>query len=200
MQLYSQFPVHRTRQIVADVTALAGIALSIVLSVVVARAILALAGFGREIEGAGRNLRESLGNAADSLSGIPLVGARAQDTLLDASTVGETLAQAGRDQQELVAATSIVVGIVLAALPIAIIARYWLVRRMRFARAAVETRNVARMPGGPDLLALRALGTRPSAELLKLSADPVGAWRRGDTDVVEALAALEMRGSGIRTR
>ena len=49
-----------------------------------------------------------------------------------------------------------------------------------------------------DLFALRALANRPLPRLTEISPDPVEAWRRGDSEVVRALAALELRSIGLR--
>ncbi|MCU1404572.1 MAG: conserved rane protein [Glaciihabitans sp.] len=198
MQFYSQLPARRAQQIIADVVALVGVTLSVVLGVAVGRLILTLAGFGRDIEGAGLDLQRTLGDAATTLGGIPLVGSRAEDTLSDASAVGRAIAEAGRDQQQLVATASTIIGIVIALVPIALIARYWLVRRIRFARHATEVRVLASSSGGTDLLALRALASVRPALLLAVSADPVGDWRRGAPDTIAALAALQLRDSGVR--
>jgi hypothetical protein len=41
---------------------------------------------------------------------------------------------------------------------------------------------------------------QPMHVLARISDEPVAAWRRGDDDVVQALAALEMRSVGLRPR
>ena len=48
-----------------------------------------------------------------------------------------------------------------------------------------------------DLFALRALARQPMHVLAKVSDDPAGAWRARDREVVTALAALELRDSGL---
>ena len=49
-----------------------------------------------------------------------------------------------------------------------------------------------------DLFALRAMANQPMPRLAKVSDDPAGAWRRGDLDVIHALALLELKDSGLR--
>ena len=51
---------------------------------------------------------------------------------------------------------------------------------------------------GKDLLALRALATQPLRRLAALDPQIAAAWRRGDPRAVETLAALELRGLGLR--
>ena len=52
-------------------------------------------------------------------------------------------------------------------------------------------------PAGRDLLALRALATRPLNQLSKLGPDIAQSWRNGDASAMEALAALELRDLGL---
>ena len=53
-------------------------------------------------------------------------------------------------------------------------------------------------PAGRDLLALRALATRPLNQLAALGPDIAQSWRAGDASAVDALAALELNGLGLR--
>nr|MBA2464268.1 hypothetical protein [Nocardioidaceae bacterium] len=48
-----------------------------------------------------------------------------------------------------------------------------------------------------DLFALRAMAHQPLHRLARISEDPAGAWRARDTDVVRALAELELRDAGL---
>ncbi|MCU1424066.1 MAG: hypothetical protein JWM51_357, partial [Microbacteriaceae bacterium] len=61
-------------------------------------------------------------------------------------------------------------------------------------------RELVAAGAGRDLLALRALTGQKLSMLASVDPDPVAAWRRGDPDVVRALAALELKSSGIRIR
>jgi hypothetical protein len=73
----------------------------------------------------------------------------------------------------------------------------WGPARYRFARRAGETAVLARMPGGENLLALRALATRPVHEIAAVCPDALDASRRDDPDVVARLAALELMHVGV---
>jgi hypothetical protein len=48
-----------------------------------------------------------------------------------------------------------------------------------------------------DLFALRAMATQPMHVLAAISPDPVGAWRAGDRSVIDRLAEVELRRSGL---
>jgi hypothetical protein len=105
--------------------------------------------------------------------------------------------QAGRDQQSLVGTIALVLGLLVALVPIAFIVRHWLLRRVSFVRRAAAARSLAATPGGTELLALRALSSRKPAALLKAHPDPVAAWRAGDPRVVRQLADLALRDAGV---
>jgi hypothetical protein len=76
----------------------------------------------------------------------------------------------------------------------------WLRRRLRWARRATEARNLSRLEDGPDILALRALMNADYREIRGIDREPVDAWRRGDKQVMRALAQLELREAGVRLR
>jgi hypothetical protein len=71
----------------------------------------------------------------------------------------------------------------------------WLALRVRWVLAARSA-----LLAGPDLLALRALTCRPTATLRRVAPEPAAAWRRGDDDVVAALAAVELGALGLRSQ
>ena len=65
------------------------------------------------------------------------------------------------------------------------------IRRAAVARLATASASL-------DLLAFRALATRPARAVTKVDSDVVAAWRRGDPEVIRRLAALELKASGVR--
>jgi len=197
MQIYSASPTARARQMTADIVAIAAIVLFAVLGTVTASLISALAELGRGIQDAGQGFQSTMSDAASAIGDIPLVGRGAGTPFESASEAGAALAAAGRDQQQLVHTLAIVAGLIVALVPIALIARYWLVRRVAFARRAGAVRALAGSPGGVELLALRALSGGSDRDLLRISPDPVADWRRGDAAVVRRLADLALRDAGV---
>jgi TRAP-type C4-dicarboxylate transport system permease small subunit len=200
MKLYSDFPARRTAQIVADLIALGLIAVFVWTGVLVYGAIAVLAAFGKTIEDAGDGFEKTMADAGDTLGGVPLIGGGIRQPFDAASGAGTLLAQAGQAQQDLVMTVALVIGIVVAAIPILLVLWIWLRRRGRWARRATEARNLSRMPDGPDLLALRALVNADFRDLHDIHGEPVDAWRRGEKKVVRALAQLELREAGVRLR
>src|SRR5947209_16026368 len=81
--------------------------------------------------------------------------------------------------------------------PVLVVVAFWLPARLRFARRAGMSTELATAPAGEELLALRALTNRPLHELRSVAEDPLAAWRSGDPDAVRALAALELDAAGV---
>jgi hypothetical protein len=200
MKLYSDYPARRSAQIVADLIALAIIAVAVWAGAIVYSAIAVLAAFGKTIEDAGDGFEQTMADAGETLGGVPFIGGGIRQPFDAASGAGTLLAQAGQAQQDLVMAAAMTVAIVVAAIPILLVLWIWLRRRLGWARRATEARNLSRLPDGPDLLALRALVNADFRELHGIDREPVDAWRRGEKRVVRALAQLELRESGVRLR
>lgn len=200
MKLYSDYPARRGAQILADLVALGIIAAAMWAGTLVYSAIAVLAAFGKTIEDAGDGFEQTMADAGETLGGVPFIGGGIRQPFDAASGAGTLLAQAGQAQQDLVMTAALTVAIVVAALPILLVLWIWLRRRLGWARRATEARNLSRLPDGPDLLALRALVNADFRELHDIDREPVDAWRRGEKQVVRALAQLELRGSGVKLR
>jgi hypothetical protein len=74
----------------------------------------------------------------------------------------------------------------------------WLPLRVRFVRRARAAQVFIDAQADLDLFALRAMVGQPMHVISKISDDPVAAWRRGDRDVIRALADVELRRTGLR--
>ncbi|RFA22813.1 hypothetical protein [Subtercola boreus] len=200
MQPYSDYPLVRAWQIVADIVALAAIAAFISLGIAAGSLVASLAALGQQIQEAGTGFADTMADAARTLGDVPLIGATASSSFQSASTAGEQLAAAGQQQQDLVGNAAVIVGLVVAGLPVLLILLVWLRPRLRFARHAASVRSLSATAAGLDLLALRALAGQKSAVVLAVGPDPVAGWRAGDPLVVRILADLELRSAGVRTR
>lgn len=198
MKLYSDFAAHRARQMTADIVALVIIAVSVATGVIVFSTVNQLAQFGRQMQTAGADFRTSMTDVGDRLGGVPLLGSGISAPFDTASSAGDTLASAGQTQQDLVLQAAIALGIGVAALPIFLTLLIWLLPRLRFISRATRTRALLRAGLDSDLLALRALTNQKVAAIAKVDPDALGAWRRGDPEVTQRLAGLELRSVGIR--
>jgi hypothetical protein len=198
MKLYSDFGPRRSRQIVADVIALALIAAWVWLGITVYSLIENLAVYGVQMEDAGAGFRETMTQVGETLGGIPLIGGGIRAPFDGASEAGGALEAAGQSQQLAINQLATVLGIGIAALPILTILLLWLLPRLRFAQRASRAQKLVKSGAGVDLLALRALASQNISALAAVDPDAMAAWRRGDDQVMRKLAALELKSSGVR--
>ena len=202
MTLYADTPGRRTRQILSDLLVLAWTALWVWLGVALYRLIEQLATPGQRLESAGNGLGSRLHDAGDSAGRVPLVGDNLRSALDRAAGTGTDLADAGRAQQHAVHHVALLRAVALVVVMGGVALAGWLLVRVRWAREATAARRLLGA-GAPELFALRALTRRPVRALARVAGpdtDPAAAWRRGDPEIVAALADLELRRLGLRRR
>jgi hypothetical protein len=153
---------------------------------------------GQKMEGAGQGLADNLTDAGNKVGRVPIAGDELTAPFTRAAEAAQGLANAGRDQQDLVADLSWAMPLALVAGPIALVLLVWLPLRVRWMRRAGSAAAARGSIAGRDLLALRALTGQPVRRLAKLNPDVAGAWRRGDEKTLDALAALELRSLGLK--
>lgn len=196
MRIYAERPGRAALQLLADLLAIGWFVLCVLVARTAHDLLLRLQEPARALTGAGESIRGAFDDAARTASGVPFVGDDLARALGTGTGAGESLAVAGREQAEAIAAVALGTGVatvVLGTLPVLLL---WLPLRIRYARlahSAVTARAV-----DTDLLALRAIARRPVGRLLRVAPDPAAAWRRDDRAVVHELAALELRSLGLR--
>ncbi|WP_405105431.1 hypothetical protein OG559_18580 [Micromonospora sp. NBC_01405] len=153
---------------------------------------------GQKLEGAGGGLADNLADAGGKIRRVPLVGDELTAPFAKAADAARAMAEAGRDQQELVGQLALALSVAVLVFPLGLVLFGWLPLRLRWMRRAASAKALAAVPAGRDLLALRALAGQPIGKLTRIAPDVADAWRRGDDATVEALAALELRGLGLR--
>ena len=198
MKLYSDIAARRLTQVVADV----GMVLWVVLWVRVAQRVhettMELAGPGRDLAGAGSSFRGTMTSAGDGVDDLPLLEDRVATPFRSAAGVGSEIEQVGNDLVTAVERVALLLAVTTAMVPVLIVGVFWLVHRVRFVRRAGAAQRFIDAAPDLDLFALRAMANQPMPRLAKVSDDPAGAWRRGELDVIHALALLELRESGLR--
>ena len=200
MKPYSDYGPRLTRQILCDLTAVLVIAGWVRLGNWVYTQVEKLTEFGVRMEESGAGFRETMTDVADTMEGVPFIGAGIRAPFDAASRAGAELEAAGQAQQEAFTTLALALGVGVAALPIAAVLVVWLVPRLRFAIRAHATQRLARSGAGVDLFALRALLKQRPAALLAAHPDPAQAWRRRDPEGLAALAGLELKANGVRLR
>jgi hypothetical protein len=200
MRLYAQTPARRSRQVLADLIAVALIAAAVKFALAVHDAIALLAEPGRKAQSAGDGLAAGLDDAGDAASKVPFVGDSLKKPLRSAAEAGNGLSDAGQSLQDIVGRAATLTALALIVLSVAFVLALWLPPRLRWIRRAATTRRLLDDVGGADLLALRAL-TGPQRDLAAISAPPGGladAWRRGDRQVISELSKVALRRAGLR--
>jgi len=198
MKLYSDFTGRRTGQITIDVIATLSIAAWVWFGITIYQLVSNLSAFGIQMQQAGAGFRQTMTDVGENLGSIPVIGGGIRAPFDGASGAGAALEQAGLDQQIAVNQLATVLGIGIAALPIAMILLIWLIPRLRFVRRAGNAQAIMASKAGVDLLALRALANQKMAVIAEVDPDAMAAWRRGDETVMHRLAQLELRSAGVR--
>jgi hypothetical protein len=197
MKLYADAPGRRSRQILADVLFLVWLVGWVWVGHVVQHGTAQLAGVGRQTDESASSLATGLTSAGDSLRDLPVVGGGVAQPFDQMSSASESLAAAGRSQVTAVNRLAWVLGISIATIPILTVGVFLVPVRWRFVREATAGARFIDATEDLDLFALRALARQPMHVLARVSDDPAGAWRARDREVVAALAALELRDSGL---
>ena len=198
MILYAQTPWRRARQIGADLFVVGWVVLWVRLGLWVHEVVGRLGAPGRTLEHAGSSLSQSMASAGDTVARVPLVGDDARGPFTAAGSAADTIARAGIEVQQGASQLALLLGLLTAAVPIVLAVGTWLLARGRFVGRARAATRILDSAADLDLFALRALATQPVRALARVSDDPASAWRRGDPDVVRALASLELGSLGLR--
>lgn len=198
MKLYADTPARRSRQIVADVLALGWAVFWIWAATRLHAVVTSLAEPGIVLEDAGIGMNDRVLAAADAVDGLPVVGDELRTPFEVVAGAGTSIAAAGQRQQDVVADVATVLSGLVLVLALALVLLTWLPRRFAWVRRTSAARTLVQGGASSSLFALRALATRPLADLHRLGPNPAGAWQRGDQTVIEALAELELAALGLR--
>lgn len=198
MKLYSDFGGRRACQILGDVIALVVLVVGVRVAVALHDAIASFQGFGRDVARSGTDLQSTLSGIGRTLGGVPLIGSGIRAPFDAAGDAGGTLADAGTNWQRGIETLAGLVGWTVAGLVVLVVLLGWVRPRVAGAVRRAAAARLSREPASLDLLAFRALATRPARAVTRVDPDAVAAWRRGDPAVIRELAALELRASGIR--
>jgi hypothetical protein len=198
VKLYAEKPGKALRQLIVDILVVLWIYGWVRVSMGVYDTIEKLALPGKKMEDAGTGLAEQLKTAGDKVKRVPIAGDDLAGPFKSASDAAKGLADAGREQQEFVHNVALTMSLMMLVLALSLVLLIWLPRRLRWIERASAAAKMRRGAAGKDLLALRALATQPLTKLVALDPDIAAAWRRGDSAAIDRLAALELRGVGLK--
>jgi hypothetical protein len=197
MVLYARTPGRFLRQLLGDLALLVWVAIWVSAAVAVHGLVTKLAEPGRALESAGEGFTESMGDAASTVGGVPVVGGSLSSAFGGLRSAGTALADAGRSQQSAVGDLALLLAVVIGATPILLALMVWLPWRITWVRRASAADHLVGQ-GGLELFALRALTTQPVTRLQSLGPDLVRRWEERDPATVARLADMEMSALGLR--
>lgn len=161
------------------------------------RTVDAIATPARSSGDAARDLRDQMREAGEQTGRIPGIGADLRKPFDGAVGSLQGVIDAADEQVATVERAGLLLGWLVFLIPVVIVLLIWLPARIRFFLRARAAQRFIDAQADLDLFALRAMVAQPMHVIAKISDDPVAAWRRGDPDVIRALAAVELRQSGL---
>lgn len=206
MHIWSERPLMRAGEIVADVATLLWLTIWINLGVRLFGLLANLAEAGRLVTDGGTGITDAGESIGSALEGVPLVGEGAADGVRGAlAAAGEPLIVFGTDlERVLIIIAAVLGGLLVAVAIIPWLNRYlpWRIARWRRLNAASRVIRGTRRRVEPisdatleSLLASRAVHRLEYDELLEFSPDPFGDWVAGRHD---RLAMAELDRVGLR--
>jgi len=197
MVLYSEITARRARQVTGDVWLVLWSALWIWAALRLHELVMNLATPGLAIAESATDLAGNISDAGDSIGQVPLVGDTLSAPFDGMSSAALSIADAGQATADAVSLLARFLAVSLAVLGIMSFAVFWVPIRVLFIRRATAARRFVDASEDLDLFALRAMARQPLHVLARISHDPAGAWRRQERQVIDALAALELREEGL---
>ncbi len=197
MTWYSEVPARRARQIAGDIWLIAWSALWIWAAVRLYDLVMNLAAPGLAVSSSATDLADRFDEAGAAVGQVPLIGDALQSPFDGMGGAAIAIADAGQASADAVGLLARFLAVALAVLGIASWAMVWVPIRIAFIRRATAARRFLDSTEDLDLFALRAMARQPLHLLARISDDPAGAWRRGDREVISALATLELRAEGL---
>lgn len=198
MGIYSARPGRLAGQIFGDLFVLGWAVVWGGIGIFVNQMIAVLAIPARETARTASKLMDNMRDAGDQAARVPGVGEDLRRPFDAASVTLTNLIASANDQVASIERLALIGGWVVFGIPVAIVVALWLPRRVRFYRQARASQAFLDSTADLDLFALRAMASQPLYVLAAVSDDPVKAWLAGDRQVIDALAAIELRRNGLR--
>jgi hypothetical protein len=197
VRLYAETAGLRARQLLGDLAVLAWMAAWVAAGIALYRLVEKLAVPGQRVEQAGSTFAGNVAEIQQTIGRVPVVGDQLQAPFGRLAGTGQTLADAGVTQQEVVHQLALWLGVAVAAVPVVALLLAWLPGRVSWVREAGAASRLRLDGADLELFAIRAVANRPLRQLHRVSPDPAGDLRAGE---YEALADLELRALGLRAR
>lgn len=144
------------------------------------------------------SLAEDFRRGAEQAGRIPAVGEGLRKPFDAAADSLGSLVTSAADQVASLERLALLIGWLVFLVPVSIMVAIWLPQRIRFFLRARAAQRFIDSSADLTLFALRAMASQPMHVIAKISDDPVAAWRSGDRKVIDQLAEVELRRSGLR--
>lgn len=161
------------------------------------RTVDAIATPARTSGDAARQLADQIRQGAEQTGQIPGIGGELRKPFDAVAGSLQGVIGAADEQVASIERAGLLLGWLVFLIPVVILVVIWLPARVRFFLRARAAQRFLDSDADLDLFALRAMVVQPMHVIAKISDDPVAAWRRGDRGVIDALAAVELRRSGL---
>ncbi|MEV1147428.1 hypothetical protein, partial [Micromonospora sp. NPDC049799] len=151
MKIYAdRFPT-AVRQMITDLLVVAWVYAAVRGALWLHDLVQKLAVPGQKLEGAGSGLADNLGEAGGKVGRVPLVGDELTAPFERAADAARSLADAGRDQQELVDQLALALAGTFLVFPLGLVLFVWLPLRLRWMRRAGPITKVYSLPRSPSM-------------------------------------------------
>lgn len=198
MSFYARRPWRLLGQVTADLFMIGWIVLWWFAGRATERTVNAIATPARSTGEAARSLSDQVRSAADQAGRVPGLGGDLRRPFDEAAGSLQGVIAAADQQVISIERTGWLLGWLVFLIPVLVLLIIWLPARIRFFLRARAAQRFLDAQADLDLFALRAMVAQPMHVIAKISDDPVAAWRRGDREVINALAEVELRRSGLR--
>lgn len=183
--LYPDLARSRLGYVVADLAALLWVAAWLYAGDLVYHAVMTLSTIANGVIAVGQQVNDAVSQVQHAVGSLPLVGPALGSDLNPLHGVPHAVVSTGYQELQAIHHLALLLGVVVAGVPLLAVALIYLPLRQRKARGFRSLARIVRQPGANavaatmQVLAARALYTLPYDRLLRYSRDPIGEWREG---------------------
>jgi hypothetical protein len=183
--LYPDLARSRLGYVVADLAAVLWVAAWLYAGDLVYHGVMTLSAIADGVIAVGQRVNDAVSQVQHAVGSLPLVGPALGNDLNPLHGVPRAVITTGHHELQAIHHLALLLGVVVAGVPLLAVALIYLPLRRRKARGFRSLARMVRQPGANavaatmQVLAARALYTLPYDRLLRYSRDPIGEWREG---------------------
>jgi len=197
MSLYAKPGKVLAKQVLWDLATVGWVVLWVFVAIAVRRLIELFAVPAQKTADLASSLSGNMSDAASSVDGVPLVGDKLRVPFDSMSSGLGSIVTYANSIVHLVQVTALVLAIIVGVVPVVIWLWKWLPGRISWVYQSMHANRLTRASGSVELFALRAIANAPMSAISRVTNDPVGAWQKGDTEVLRKLASMELGRDGL---